>query len=163
MEDPVVCVNVLTLFYQNGRGHEIPETLNWVEQVLTNRAYIYGTYYYIGADQFLFFLSRLLEASGEVRQRFNLVFKKRVKERFGIETDSLAIASRILAGTAVGLVHDRDVQTLLSQQREDGSWRNSWLCRYGTTGIKIGNDGATTALALRAIQQARLLQKSLEL
>ena len=161
MEDPVVCVNVLTLLYQNGRGHEIPETLNWVEQVLTNRAYIYGTYYYIGADQFLFFLSRLLKASGEVRQRLNLVFKERVKERFGIETDSLAIASRILAGTAVGLVHNRDVQTLLSQQCEDGSWRNSWFCRFGSTGIKIGNDGATTALALRAIQQARLLQKSL--
>ena len=57
-QDPIVCVNVLNLFYKNGRGHELPGTLNWVEEVLKNRAYISGTYYYVSADQFLFFLSR---------------------------------------------------------------------------------------------------------
>jgi hypothetical protein len=65
-EDPICCVNILSLFYENGRGHELHETLDWVAKVLENRAYTGGTYYYVF---FLFFLSRLLKISLEVRQR----------------------------------------------------------------------------------------------
>jgi hypothetical protein len=157
--DPVVCVNVLTLFYENGRGHELPGTLDWVEQVLINRAYTSGTYYYISADQFLCFLSRLFQNSAEVRQRLAPVFKDRVIERFGAEGDSLSLAARIIAATVVGLVDDQDLKTLLSIQREDGSWGDSWIYRYGTTGIRIRNDGVTTAFAIHAIQQVELLRK----
>ena len=155
----MVCVNVLTLFYENGRGHEIPGTLDWVEQVLINRAYISGTYYYVSADQFLFFLSRLLQNSAEVRQRLGPVFKDRVMERFGAEGDSLSLAARITAATVVDLVDDRDFETLLSMQCEDGSWGNSWFYKYGSSGILIRNDGVTTALAIQAILQAQLLRK----
>jgi len=155
----VVCVNVLTLFYENGRGHELPETLDWVEQVLINRAYISGTYYYVSADHFLFFLSRLLQNSAEIRQRLEPVFKDRVMERFGAEADSLSLAARIIAGTVVGLVDDRDLKTLLSMQCEDGSWGNSWFYHYGLSRIRIRNDGVTTALSIQAIQQVQLLRK----
>ncbi|KAG6845464.1 hypothetical protein H0H87_008824 [Tephrocybe sp. NHM501043] len=155
--DPVVCVNVLNLFYKNGRGHEIPGTLDWVEQVLTNRAYISGTYYYASADQFLFFLSRLLQSSTYVRQRLGPVFRERVTERFGLEADSLSLAARIIAATAVGLVDDRDVQALLSMQCEDGSWGDGWFYRYGSSGILIKNDGASTAFAIRGIREVRAL------
>lgn len=51
--DPVVCVNILTLFYSNGRGHELDDTLDWVYSVLENRAYLEGTRYYEGAETFL--------------------------------------------------------------------------------------------------------------
>jgi len=157
--DPVVCINVLTLFYENGRGHELPGTLDWVEQVLINRAYISGTYYYVSADHFLFFLSRLLQNSAEVHQRLAPVFKDRVMDRFGAEGDSLSLGARIIAATVVGLVDDRDLKTLLSMQREDGSWGDSWFYQYGLSRIRVRNDGVTTALAIQAIQQVQLLHK----
>ena len=160
-KDPVVCVNVLNLFYKNDRGHELSKTLDWVEQVLLNRAYIAGTYYYATADQFLFFLSRLLHNSLEVRQRLGSMFKERIVERFGAEEDPLSIASRIIAACTVGIVDHRDLETLLSMQSEDGSWKNGWFYRFGASGILIRNDGVTTAMAIRAIQEADQLENSI--
>ena len=154
----MVCINVLTLFYKHGRGHELSGTLDWVEQVLMNRAYISGTCYYVSADHFLFFLSRLLRYSPEVRQRLGQIFEDRVIERFGAEADSLSLAARIIAATVVDLVDDRDLGTLLTMQREDGSWGDGWLCKYGSSGVLIRNDGATTAFAIQAIQQVRRLR-----
>ena len=59
--DPCVCVTTLAFFHANGRGHELPETLDFVYSVLDNRAYDNGTVYYIGGDPFLFFFSRFSE------------------------------------------------------------------------------------------------------
>ena len=119
-------MDVLSLFYTHGRGHEIPETFDWVAKVLKNRAYIAGTYYYVGGDLFLFFLSRLLKISSEVRQRLEPLFKERVRERFGVEADSLFLAARIIAAVTVDIEVDRrDLEALLSMQREDGLWGNS--------------------------------------
>jgi len=158
--DPVVCVNVLNLFFKNGRGHELPKTLDWVEQVLTNRAYIAGTYYYATADQFLFFLSRLMRNSSVVRLRLGPMLKERIVERFGAEADPLSLASRIIAACTVGIVDHRDLETLLSMQSEDGSWKNGWFYKFGASGILIRNDGVTTALAIRAIREADQLWKT---
>ena len=146
-------MNVLTLFYTYGRGHELHETLDWVEKVLKYRAYTAGTYYYVGGDLFLFFLSRLLQISSEVRQCLGHIFKERVQERFGVEADSLSLAARILAAVAVDMVDRRDLETLLSMQCEDGSWGNSWFFKTPETAMRIRNDGATTALAVHAIQR----------
>lgn len=54
--DPVVCVNVLTLFYLHGRGAELKETLDWVEAVLIHRAYTSGTRYYEPPEAFLLYV-----------------------------------------------------------------------------------------------------------
>ena len=158
--DPVVCVNVLNLFYKNGRGHELPGTLNWVEGVLKNRAYISGTYYYVSADQFLFFFSRLMQNAPEVRQRIAPIFRERVVERFGVEGDALSLAARITAACVVDIVDQRDLTALLSLQDGDGSWKDGWFYKYGATGILIKNDGLTTAFAIRAIQDAEKLRQS---
>ena len=159
-KDPVVCVNVLNLFFKNGRGHELPKTLDWVEQVLTNRAYIAGTYYYATADQFLFFLSRLMSNSSVVRLRLGPMLKERIVERFGAEADPLSLASRIIAACTVGIVDHRDLETLLSMQSEDGSWKDGWFYKFGASGILIRNDGVTTSLAIRAIREADQLWKT---
>jgi hypothetical protein len=159
-EDPICCVNVLSLFYANDRGHELHETLDWVTKVLKNRAYTGGTYYYVGGDLFLFFLSRLLRISPEVRQRLEPMFKERIQERFGVEADSLSLAARILAAIAVNIVDRRDLETLLSMQCADGSWGNSWFFKTPETAIKIRNDGVTTALSIHAIQQVEELTQS---
>ena len=159
-EDPVVCANVLSFFYENGRGHELSGTLDWVEKVLKNRAYISGTYYYVSADQFLFFLSRLLHNASEVRQRLGTIFKERITERFGAEADSLSLAARISAASVFDIVDDRGFDTLLSMQSEDGSWNDGWFYKYGASGLLIRNDGVTTAFAIRAIQQVEQLRKT---
>ncbi|KAF8812869.1 HAD-like protein [Phlegmacium glaucopus] len=151
--DPICCVNILCLFYANGRGGELHETFDWVTKVLENRAYISGTYYYVGGDLFLFFLSRLLQSSSEVRQRLGPTFKERIMERFGREADSVSLAARILAAIAVDIVDHRDLETLLSMQREDGSWGDSWIYKAPGTAMRIRNDSVTTALSIHAIRQ----------
>jgi hypothetical protein len=152
-------VNILGIFYKHGRGHELHDTFDWVANILKNRAYTAGTYYYVGGDLFLFFLSRLFKFSSKVRQRLEPMFKVRVQERFGLEADSLSLAARIVAAVSVDMVVDsRDLENLLSMQREDGSWGNSWFFRIPETGIRIRNDGVTTALAVHAIQQVRFHQ-----
>jgi len=145
----VVCVNVLTLFYENGRVHELSRTLDWVESVLVNRAYISGTYYYVSADQFLFFLSRFLRAGPEVlnRPRLAPTFKQRVLEQIGVEADPLSLAARISAAAAVEIVDQRDLETLLSRQCDDGSWDSGWFYQYGASGILICNDGVMTPIS----------------
>ena len=152
--DPVVCVNVLTLFYRSGRGHELDTTLDWVYSCLVRRAYIDGTLYYTTAETFLFFLSRLMQSSPVMHQRFKRVYSERVMERFGVEGDCLALAMRILAAATVGLVCDADVRKLASMQCDDGSWTAGSIYRFGLSGTTIANVGLTTALAIKAVQAA---------
>ena len=132
--------------------------MDWVERVLVNRAYISGTYYYVGADQFLFFFSRFLRAAPQVHRRLVPTFKDRVLERFGVDANPLSLAARILAAAAVEIIDQRDLETLLARQCEDGSWDNGWFYKYGASNILIRNDGVTTAFAIRAIQEVEILQ-----
>ncbi|KAI0937990.1 hypothetical protein AcV7_003308 [Taiwanofungus camphoratus] len=157
--DPVVCVNVLTLFYRYGRGHQLQKTLDWVEQVLINRACASGTFYYATEEQFLFFLSRLIQSSPDVRQRLEGVFKRRVVERFGADGDALAMAMRIHTAASVGLVDHVDLDKLFALQQNDGSWRDSAFYRFPSARQLASNDGLTTAIAIQAIQAAERLRE----
>jgi hypothetical protein len=88
------------------------------------------------------------------------MLKERIVERFGAEADPLSLASRIIAACTVGIVDHRDLETLLSTQSEDGSWKNGWFYKFPTSGILIRNDRVTTVLAIRAIQEADQLCQS---
>jgi hypothetical protein len=63
---------------------------------------------------------------------------------------------------ALGVDSGNDLPTLLGLQLLDGSWEAGWMYRYGSTGVKIGNEGLTTALALKAIKSAGQKQKSVD-
>ncbi|KAI0823367.1 HAD-like protein [Trametes gibbosa] len=154
--DPFVCVNVLSLFHEQGRGHELPNTLEWVHEVLLHRAYIGGSRYYLSADCFLFFMSRLLQriTDPSVLGRFRPLFIERVRERVGATGDSIDLAFRIIAASTVGIQCPRDLESLLAAQCEDGGWDLCWFYQYGSTGVKAGNRGLTTALAIKAIDSA---------
>ena len=156
--DPIVCVNVLTLFYTNGRGGELRETFNWVYEVLKNRAYMNGTLYYYGPDTFLYFLSRFLSVSIYARQRIGQLFVKRVAEQFGAEGDALALAMRIHAATVVDVCDSRDYERLRKMQNADGSWPMGWIYKYGASDIFVGNQGLTTALAVSAMRHYKELE-----
>lgn len=150
----------------HGRGHELPETLDWVYSVLQHRAYLDGTLYYHGADTFLFFLSRLLAVSPAVYARFAPLFAHRVLERFGAEpndagadggVDAQALAMRIIAAATVGMCDIADYERLLTLQQPDGSFPTGWVYKYGGSGLLIGNKGLTTALAVQAIKAVEAL------
>ncbi|TBU42974.1 HAD-like domain-containing protein [Dichomitus squalens] len=155
--DPVVNINVLTFLYANGRGHELPEALDWVQSVLQTRAYEHGTLYFATGDAFLYFLSRLLSVSPSVRQRLGKLFVERVQERCGTEGDALALGMRVIAAASVGVRAMLDYQRLLLAQEEDGSWPVGWMYKYGSTGMRIGNKGLTTAVAVAAIRKFRAM------
>jgi hypothetical protein len=122
--------------------------------VLAHRAYLDGTRYYETAECFLFFAARLLRTAcsdGALQTRLAPLLRERVLERAGCPGDALALAMRVLAGAAVGLRMERDLAALLPLQREDGGWEPSWVYKYGSSGLKLGNRGLTTAFALNAI------------
>lgn len=74
-----------------------------------------------------------------------------LRERIGLAGDSLSIAIRTLACQALGVDSRVDVNILLGSRGNDGSWEPGSLSRYDTTGTLIGNWGATTAFAIKAI------------
>ena len=100
--DPVVSLNVLSLFYSLGRGHELASTLDWVLGVLTHSAYLDLTRYYETAESFLFFAARLLCTAHDdaaLQTRLAPLLRGRVlAERAGYPGDALALAMRVLAG-----------------------------------------------------------------
>ena len=156
--DPNVAVNVLTLFYKYGRGHELIVTEKWVLDVLITRAYVQSTRYYPLSECYLFLLTRLFKCAPEVKNRMMPVFIERVHERLGrCDGDPLAISMRLLAAHAVGLsiANNKqiaiDLEELRKLQGLDGSWYSINLCSYGSSDVKIGNKGLTTALAVNAI------------
>ncbi|KAJ6586968.1 HAD-like domain-containing protein [Mycena vulgaris] len=134
--DPVVCVNVLNLFYKYNREAQLQSTLQWVCEVLRNRAYLEGTRYYETAECFLYFLSRLLVSSNDADLHAALgpLLKERLQERIGVEGDALQLAMRIVACTSVELRDEVDLRTLLAMQCEDGGWEIGWIYKYGSSG-----------------------------
>lgn len=140
------------MFARSNRETELPETLDWVYEVLQNRAYEHGTRYYFGGDPFLYFLARLVSVSQVARDRFSGLFNLRVQERVGLPGDALALGMRIVTAASVGIRDTQDYQKLLELQELAGSWPVGWLYGYPSSGIQIGNQGLTTAVAISAIQ-----------
>lgn len=147
-------MNALNLFYTYGRGSELQNTLYWVQEVLRNRAYLDGTRYYDTPECFLYFLSRLLASSDDqnLHEALMPLLKERVQERIGVEGDALTLAMRILVTDFVGIRNEVDLRALLPLQCVDGGWEIGWMCKYGSSGLRIGNRGLTTALAIKAVE-----------
>ena len=151
--DIVVCANVLACFYTFGRGRELEPTLQLIHNVLLHRTYMQGTHYYPSPDCCLYFFGRLLQSSNDAHLQTTLgpLLKIRTQERIGKYGSALDLAMRILTCNALGLNSDVDRRTLLDLQHEDGSWDIGWMYVYGSTGLKVGNYGVTTAMAVKAI------------
>lgn len=123
-----------------------------------------GTYYYEGPDFFLFFLGRLLSRTQDAELHYWLgpLLKERIQERVGQSGNALSLAMRLLTCNVFGIKDQVDLDVLLSLQCEDGGWGLDWMYRYGSTGIKIGNRGVTTALAINAIKVATLTASTID-
>ena len=147
--DPVVCANVLALFYSQGRGSELRETQAWVFDVLKHRSYIKGTRYYPMADSFLYAVSCLFQFCQDkaLQRSFRPLLVERLQERIGLPGDVAELTLRILACAHIGTSPAVDVEQLLSLQLEDGSW--TWPCKIDSRGQE--ERCLATALALECI------------
>ncbi|KDQ50570.1 hypothetical protein JAAARDRAFT_141716 [Jaapia argillacea MUCL 33604] len=160
--DPVVCVNVLTLFCTQGRSDDLAleDTIDWVWDVLYNRAYIEGTRYYATPEAFLFFLSRFIQrCPPSLLDRFLPIYTQRLRESIGSKGDALALAMRIIACASVGLRDEVDLERLEKRQERDGGWADGWFYKYGSSGVLIANRGLTTAFAINAIREVKKLRE----
>ena len=147
---------MLTCFYsfERGRGRGLELTLQLVRDTLVKREYLQGSHYYTSPDCCLYFFGRLLRSSNDdyLQSMLGSLLKERVQERVGQSGNALDIAVRILVCKWLSLDCGADCHTLLNMQCEDGGWNAGWMYRYGSTGVKIGNRGVTTAMAIRALE-----------
>lgn len=156
--DPTVCVNVVRLFFTYGRGGDpaLQPTWQWIKNVLFHRAYMSGTRYYHTPEAFLYFFARLLHENRGSRQVQEMapLLRERIRESMNSDTggDAMTLAMRLLAGYYCGLSNRTDMSRLLALQREDGSFGQGWLCRYGKSQVLLGSRFLTVALAVRAIE-----------
>ncbi|TVY82214.1 hypothetical protein LSUE1_G007322 [Lachnellula suecica] len=166
--DPVVCINVLHLCYHHDYvSPALHITLSHVISVLQDRKYALGTYYYQSPDHFLFFLARLVCSENALHLRATVLplLQERLQERASVIGDALELAMRILAAVWTGIYEcaeclwEKDLQRLRELQNDDGSWKIGWLCRYGASGVLVGNQGLTTALAIKALEETKLSQE----
>ncbi|KAJ5835981.1 HAD-superfamily hydrolase subfamily IA variant 3 [Penicillium robsamsonii] len=154
--DAVICVNILTLFCMYKRGYQLPETLNWIYDILLNRAYMNGTRYYTTPEWFLYYMNRLLSRSNDqiLRVRFEDLLRTRVIERIGAEGDALCLAMRLCVCNSLGIKNRPDLETLAASQCKDGGWEPSLMYLIPGSSRRLGNRGVTTAFAVKALQSA---------
>ncbi|TFK22045.1 HAD-like protein [Coprinopsis marcescibilis] len=151
--DAGVCVCVVTIFYAYGRGSEVSNMVQWIFDILVNRAFTNGTYYYIYPEYFLYAIVRLLNSTTDraLHAKFTPILKECIQERIGVSGDALALGMRIIVCNHVGIRNDIDMRTMLKMQCADGSWEMSWVYRLPSKNIKVGNRGLATAVAIKAI------------
>ncbi len=146
----------MTCFYsfERGHGHGLELTLQLVRDTLLYREYLQGSHYYPSPDCCLFFFGRLLRSSNDdyLQSMLGSLLKERIQERVGQSGNALDIAVRILVCKWLSLDCGVDCHTLLGMQCEDGGWNAGWMYSYGSTGVKIGDRGVTTAMAFRALE-----------
>ncbi|KAH9054307.1 hypothetical protein EDB87DRAFT_1689311 [Lactarius vividus] len=136
-------------------------TLDWVVGVLEHRAYLDGTRYYETAECFLFFAAQLLRATPDLNLHAATRPTPASAHRGASQAPRPAMRSRLPCGfsreasSACASLHD--LALLLPLQCEDGGWGPGWMYKYGSSGVKIGNRGLNTALALNAISAVRSL------
>ncbi|EJD42962.1 HAD-like protein [Auricularia subglabra TFB-10046 SS5] len=149
--DPTVCLNISSLFFTHGRGDEIAASVAFARETLEKRGYIpNGTRYYPVPDAFLFFACRLLYRAPALRKEWAPLLKARLEERVGQPGDGLSLAMRVLACCMAGVPNNADLEALLDEQEEDGSWQGT-IFQFPSIPLSIWAVGVATALARKAI------------
>lgn len=173
---PEVSANILTLFYSYGRGHEVQESLNYLQEAMALDEYQESRYYFLPEPLFFYTWRLLCVASGSAVGTINHDdlpkelhtlrdhLTRRVSARIGTERgNALCPAVRLLICHSLGIPNDVDVQILLDLQEDDGSFGKAWYVRYGSCGIKICHRAFGVVLAtvaLRRFKQANVRAKS---
>lgn len=155
--DPVVCANVLHLAAMCGRLDEAGPTRAFLIQVLRDRLYLFGTRYYPRAENFLYFLARLVAdfpiEFGELHSEVRVA----LAEQRGASSFPLDRAQWLHASARLGVVDEELFAEFLALQGPDGAWPIDAFFRYGRSGIYFGTETVTTAMAVSLMQRVREL------
>jgi hypothetical protein len=146
--DPVVCVNVLYLAAMRDRVSEAAATLHFVEEVLRERLYSFGTRYYPRPENFLFFLTRLVMDFPDLFERLHGELRSAVLECRGASAYPLDRAQWLSSMTRLGLPVEAEMSSFMTLQRPDGTWPVDAFFRYGRSGVFFGTEMVTTAMAV---------------
>lgn len=128
--------------------------MEWIYNILLNRAYINGTRYYPNAEWFLYYVTRLLGVSNDpiLQERFEAPLRKRVAERVGADGDACCLGMRVLTCNYLGIENHPDRQKLADMQQEDGGWEASCMYMFPGADRKVGNRGTSSAFAVKALE-----------
>ncbi|KAL9087277.1 MAG: hypothetical protein Q9165_006771 [Trypethelium subeluteriae] len=169
---PEVSANILSLFYSYGRGHEVQESLSYLQKAMALEEYQESRYYFLPEPLFFYTWRLLCIASGSDlgtidNQRLpkelhtlrdHLI--RRVSARLGtVKDNALCPAVRILICHSLGIKNDVDVQVLLDLQEDDGSFGKAWYVRYGSNGIRISHRAFAVVVAIVALRRLKKQHK----
>ncbi|KAK4496142.1 hypothetical protein PRZ48_012121 [Zasmidium cellare] len=166
---PEVTANILSLFYLYNRGHEVQESLAYLEKALALDEYEESRYYFLPEPLFFYTWRFLCIASGskgletiDMKRlprglhtlRRHLI--RRVKDRIGAERENgLCPAIRLLICQSLGIENEADVGILLDLQKSDGCFGKAWYVRYGSNGIRISHEAFAVVIGVVALQRLR--------
>lgn len=130
--------------------------MDWIQNILLNRAYIHGTRYYQSPEWFLYYTTRLLAYCNDlsIKERFDAPLRTRLRERIGVTGDAFCLGMRLMSCNFLGIENIADKEQLMSIQQGDGGWEASAMYLFPTRKKVIGNRGTTTAYAVKALQNA---------
>ncbi|KAL9115764.1 MAG: hypothetical protein Q9227_000132 [Pyrenula ochraceoflavens] len=160
--DEVVSANILACLCHFNRGHHFQRTIEMIHKTLLQRTYLKGTRYYPSPDCCLGFFARLLQIGryeDSLQDKLGALLKVRLQERVGEDGKAFDLAMRVMACAWLGIDCDVDRYALLRLQHGDGGWAGGWMYRFGSSGIRIGNKGVTTAMAVKALTLADCAKK----
>ncbi|KAL4936216.1 hypothetical protein BDV06DRAFT_216850 [Aspergillus oleicola] len=100
-------LNALVAFHNYDRGYELPQTLEWIEDILL-----------------LYYMARLLAHSKDstLKERLQDPLKVRLMERVGVSDEALFLGMRLLM---LGIKNHPDREQLADLQQENGGWEQS--------------------------------------
>lgn len=155
--DPIVAVNVLYLAAHLDRSRELAVSRGFVEHVLRQRLFTFGTRYYPYAASFLYFLARLVadhpDEYGGLRTELLAALDEDAQGRHADRP--MATAQRLAARARLADFDDDVVDGLLGLQAPDRAWPIDAFFRYGRSGHVFGARPMTTAFAIHTLQQVR--------
>ena len=164
---PIVCTNILNLVYLMKRDDHpcIAPTRDYIFEYLSSGKYEFDFTYYPNPDLFLYTISKLVYYYPKDFSEFKEPILKALSKRKGVSDmdDCLSISCRVIISSIFGVENKADFDKLLSFQKEDGSWPESFL--YSTHNKSKGlyywtNRGVSTMFGMKAIELMNLNQNN---
>lgn len=156
---PIVCTNILNLVYLMKRENHpcISATREYILDYLSTGKYKTEFTYYPNPDLFLYTVSKLVYYFPNQFAEFKEPIIKSLLERMGNDAmdDCLSLSCRLICTSIFGMNNNDDFDKLLSLQKEDGSWPESFL--YTTHNKAKGlyywtNIGVSTMFGMKALE-----------
>jgi len=150
--DHVGIANALYLINLFDRGAEATKSEDYIFDILANKRYLQGAYYYHSPDMFLYVLSSLFEKFPHFNKRFGKLLKNELQNRIGTTKWPLDLAMRVSSAKRLQINNETDEKYLLKLQKGEGNWPADAIYHYGRKVGYFGSSIITTAFAIEALK-----------